>query len=234
MSDCGHNHDPPQPAGYHPPLEQIAAVVLAAGRSRRMGRVKALLPLRQPFCRREGETVIERVTRLCNDAGLARTITVLGYHREKIEPLAARRGQIAVNPNPDEGMFSSVQTGLAVALQHQRPPAAVLLWPCDTPLVTMSTLQRLLLAGSPATGNPDLRWYRSHCLDSAPEQTGHPILMSRSLALHVVESNGTRLDQVLMESGALMHRVPTRDRGPFLDLDTPLDAAPYTTAAVLE
>ncbi|MCX6561372.1 MAG: NTP transferase domain-containing protein [Candidatus Aminicenantes bacterium] len=61
----------------------FSAVVLAAGESRRMGRPKLLLPY-------GGSTILETVLASVQGAPIERTIVVLGFGRERIEPLVRR------------------------------------------------------------------------------------------------------------------------------------------------
>ena len=70
----------------------IAAIVLAAGASSRLGQPKQLLV-------HGGETLIERAIRLANEAGVTPVLAVLGAHYERIcatVPLHTPDGAIVV------------------------------------------------------------------------------------------------------------------------------------------
>jgi molybdenum cofactor cytidylyltransferase len=112
----------------------IAAVILAAGASRRMGSPKALLDYR-------GETFLNRLVRVlgneCNPI-----IAVLGYHAEVIRAQARGKVQFVVNPDPERGQLSSLQTGLAAVPQDVE---GFLFTPVDSPAIRETTLKQLVV-----------------------------------------------------------------------------------------
>jgi molybdenum cofactor cytidylyltransferase len=85
----------------------IAAILLAAGPSRRMGIPKPLLDW-------AGKTLIEyQVHQLC-DAGVDNVIAVLGHRANEVRPLAERAGAtIVLNDHYAEGRASSLRAGAA-------------------------------------------------------------------------------------------------------------------------
>ena len=108
-----------------PGKEAVYAIVLAAGRSTRMGdKPKLLLPF-------GGSTVLGCVLDSVSAAPVDGTFVVLGAWREKIELLVrAYTVTIVVNPDYDRGMLSSVQAGFRAL-----PPGdgAVFVVPGDHP-----------------------------------------------------------------------------------------------------
>lgn len=116
----------------------VAAIVLAAGASTRLGRPKQLLELR-------GETLLTRVLRLAAEAGAAPMIAVLGAN------FAAIRGSIAspdaicvVNGNWEQGIASSIHAGLDALESHSTDSHGVMLLTCDQPRLTASHLRSML------------------------------------------------------------------------------------------
>lgn len=179
------------------------AVILAAGRSTRMGHPKALTSI-------DGESALERIARACERAGLARPVVVLGVHHDVVrEKLRALDGRVAWvrNPSPDAGRTGSLQVGLA-----RLPEAgAVLVWPVDHPLVPAETARALLDARG--------EWV-------VPEHEGrggHPIVL-RGRALDAVRAARaeTPLRDVLAASGLEPTRIAA-DASVLRNLDTPGD-----------
>ena len=86
---------------------KVAAVVLAAGRSSRMGKNKLLLEL-------DGRTILDRTLEAVRSSKVDDTVIVLGHRPEMIKPVAkAHSVRTVLNVEPERGMTSSFQTGVA-------------------------------------------------------------------------------------------------------------------------
>ena len=184
-----------------------AAVVLAAGESRRMGRPKLLLPYR-------GTTIIESVLAAVRGAAVDRTIVVLGFGRGLIEPLVRPSAvEIVVNPDPGRGMLSSVQAGLA-ALPPE--PGAAFIVPGDHPDLTPEVFAALLEARRDSG--------RGLVVPVFGGKGGHPLLVDLSYRDEI-----SRLDPAAGLRGLLtlfpadVCRLPWADAGVAVDIDTPDD-----------
>ena len=89
----------------------IPAIVLAAGRSSRMGRAKATLPLG------DGDTFLTRIVQTFLDAGVDDVVVVVGHDAEAIASSFAASGlpaRFVVNRDYDAGQLSSLLAGLDV------------------------------------------------------------------------------------------------------------------------
>ena len=85
---------------------RLAAVVLAAGRSSRMGRNKLLLEV-------AGRTVLDRLLDAIDASTVGQTVVVQGHNPNDINPVAeAHNAETVLNANYDRGMTSSFITGL--------------------------------------------------------------------------------------------------------------------------
>jgi CTP:molybdopterin cytidylyltransferase MocA len=121
----------------------VAAIVLAAGASRRLGQPKQLLMLGT-------ETLLERVIRLANEAGAKPVIVVLGAHSEQICAAVAlnqlNHAVPVLNSTWEQGMASSIHSALGAldACAPQAPGALILT--CDQPRLTSAHLRALLQA----------------------------------------------------------------------------------------
>lgn len=117
---------------------KAAAVVLAAGASRRLGQPKQLVPI-------EGESLLRRTARLALEAGCAPVVVVLGFEAERMaEELAGLPAEMVVNAQWLSGMGSSLACGVAAALRARPEMDALLLLVCDQPRLTANHLRRLL------------------------------------------------------------------------------------------
>lgn len=118
----------------------IAAVVLAAGASTRLGKPKQLIEM-------EGERLLRRTVRLALEAGCAPVpvFVVLGYEAERMQAeLSGLAATAVVNGTWMEGMGSSLRRGMEAVCAMETPPAAVLLLVCDQPRLTVEHLRKLL------------------------------------------------------------------------------------------
>ena len=101
----------------------IPAIVLAAGRSTRMGRLKPNLPI-------AGGTFLSVIVRAFLDADVRDVAVVIGHEMDAVREEFAKTGlpvRFAVNPDYDRGQLSSVLAGLDATDRrgktHAKPPA---------------------------------------------------------------------------------------------------------------
>jgi molybdenum cofactor cytidylyltransferase len=115
--------------------DQIAAILLAAGRSRRMGAFKPLLPFGE-------QTVIESCVRNLQAAGVDEIVVVIGYRAEDLQSqLKNLNLSYAINPDPDSEMSASIGIGTARISPRAR---AVLIALVDHPAVPPSVITQLI------------------------------------------------------------------------------------------
>lgn len=116
----------------------VAAIVLAAGASRRLGQPKQLLM-------HDGEILLARAIRLASEAGAAPLLIVLGANLELVRASVSLAGSTPViNTSWEQGISTSIHAGLD-ALDEAAPDAAgTLILACDQPLLSASHLHSLI------------------------------------------------------------------------------------------
>jgi molybdenum cofactor cytidylyltransferase len=116
----------------------IAAVVLAAGASSRLGEVKQLIVL-------GGEALLERAVRVAREAGCSPVVVVVGAHYVQVLGNNVLGDAVPViNDEWEEGMASSIRFGVRALEFAARDAEGVLLMTCDQPAVTVKHLGRLM------------------------------------------------------------------------------------------
>ncbi|MGA8272346.1 MAG: nucleotidyltransferase family protein [Candidatus Sulfotelmatobacter sp.] len=153
----------------------FAGLILAAGKSSRMGRDKALLPW-PPLVAGQSpsnDTLLSAAIRSLSSA-TDFVLVVVGKNEAALAPVIYSQGaSLVVNRDPERGQFSSLQVGLQEVLNHGRDAAMVTL--VDRPPVKPATLQTLRDAFSLANQNV---WA------IVPEYSGHhghPYLIGREM-----------------------------------------------------
>lgn len=185
--------------------KKIAAVILAAGYSSRMGELKPLLPM--------GEgTVIEAVLQTFFRAGICDVRVVVGHGADRLLPVLEKLPvKIVHNPCYEKGMFSSVQAG-GKDLEESGAEAFFLL-PADYPLIAEGTLMGLMELYD---RNPVMVIYP--CYEG---QRGHPPLLSCRVIREILDYGGQGgLRELLGKYEEEALELPVEDEGILLDMDT--------------
>lgn len=183
----------------------IAAIILAAGLSRRMGENKLLLQA-------EGQPMVRRAAALCQAAGLHPIIAVLGHQAMLVQhALAGLPVHCVLNENFASGMASSLTTGLA-ALPAET--AAVLVCLGDMPLVTLDDISALCAAFAPEEG-------RAICIPVHDRRRGNPVLLGHQIFAELASISGDQGAKTIIQKHAeLVVEVPAGS-GVLMDIDTP-------------
>jgi CTP:molybdopterin cytidylyltransferase MocA len=120
-------------------MSSVAAVVLAAGASSRLGELKQLALLGE-------ETLLARAVRVAREAGCSPVVVVLGA--EYADVLGNRQLGDAVpviNDEWQEGMASSIRLGVRTLAFVAKEAEGVVLMTCDQPAVTAEHLSSLMM-----------------------------------------------------------------------------------------
>jgi molybdenum cofactor cytidylyltransferase len=189
----------------------IPGIILAAGKSLRMGRAKALLPI-------DGnETFLDRVTRTLREGGVDDVIVVVGAAAPSIRDAMVRNktpARVVENPDYEQGQLSSLLSGLRAI---DRPGVtAALVTLIDVPLLAAETVRILLReyrAGSALIVRP-----------TRMGRHGHPVIFDRALFDELRKANPAEgAKEVVRAYSAELLNVEVEDEGAFTDIDTPED-----------
>jgi molybdenum cofactor cytidylyltransferase len=189
----------------------ISAIILAAGKSTRMGRPKANLRLGSH------DTFLSRIVHTFRAAGVDDVVAVIGHDSDRIREAFTRTGaqaKFAMNPHYESGQLSSLVCGLNAV---DRPDVeATLMTLVDVPLVTPRTVRAVIE-----------RWLDTRVPIVRPvngAEHGHPILIARSLFEAIRRSDPTVGAKAVVRAHACRAGdVDVDDRGAFTDFDTDAD-----------
>ncbi|MGC4043617.1 MAG: nucleotidyltransferase family protein [Armatimonas sp.] len=184
---------------------RVGAVLLAAGKSQRMGTPKPLLAF-------QGETLATRLVRTLREGGADEVILVTGPGTVLSVPGA----KTVLNPEPERGMLSSVQVGL-VELPGS---AALLVCPCDLPLLLPEHVAAVVTNWD-GDAEALIRPMRLG-------KGGHPALFGPGLRDEILSLDPTRYGLNVLQKKYRCTDIQVEDDGPFLDADTPADWAKIT------
>lgn len=187
----------------------FAGVILAAGASSRMGRDKALLPWRDGTFLSAAIRALQPATEL--------VIVVAGANVASLAPIAdAHAAFLAVNPNPQQGQFSSLQVGLQDVLNRGRDAAIVTL--VDRPPAEVDTIAHLKAA---FLSSDEQVWA---VVPEYQGKHGHPIVIGREMIeafLRAPVHSSAR--EVEHTNQARIRYVPVNDPLVIANVDTPED-----------
>ncbi len=184
---------------------RLAAIVLAAGKSERMGRNKLLLEV-------AGRPILDWLLDVLNASLVDEVLVVLGHRPKELRPIVETHdAEIVINTAYEEGMTSSFKAGL----RWVSADAAFLVLG-DQLGLKVELLKRMVVA-----------------MDSDPEalivspvhqgRRGHPVLFRRALFPEILslKPDETVRDVVLRHEAS--HRLVEGDVWSVLDIDTPED-----------
>ncbi len=199
----------PQPRAEPPAIagRRLAAVVLAAGRSTRMGGPNKLL------AEIRGRPLVRIVVEEALASHAKPVIVVVGHQRGEVEKaLAGLPVQFVHNPDFAQGLGTSLKAGIA-AVPAEADGAIVCL--ADMPQVDASLLNRLIAAFDPDRGALIV-------MPTVEGKRGNPVLWSRRFFpdLMAIEGDvGAR--HFIARYGEAVVEVPLEGRAAHVDVDTP-------------
>jgi len=143
----------------------VAAIILSAGTSRRMGQPKALMKL-------NGKTFLQQIIDVLSATSISNITVVLGSSAQQIcASLSDFCGKIIINEHWQQGQLSSVIAGIDSLGENFVD--AIMLCPVDHPLISENVIQELLCAFETTKKKIILPKYCG--------RRGHPIIFSRDI-----------------------------------------------------
>jgi len=118
-------------------MKLVAAVVLAACASTRLGELKQLAFLGK-------ETLLQRAVRVAREAGCSPVVVVLGAEHSQVGNSLLSDAVPVINDEWDEGMASSIRLGVRSLRLVAKDAEGVVLMTCDQPAVTAEHLRLLM------------------------------------------------------------------------------------------
>ena len=186
----------------------VAAVVLAAGASRRMGGQHKLL-----IEGSDGRAMVARSVDQLIEAGFTTILVVTGHREEAVRAaLAGRPVRFVHAERHAEGIAESLKAGLAALPEDA---AAVLVALADMPLVEPATLRRIVAAYDPDEG-------RTIVVPTHQGQPGNPVLWDRVYVEEMMQLSGDHGARALLRLHAeAVAEVAVESDSVLRDFDTP-------------
>jgi molybdenum cofactor cytidylyltransferase len=191
----------------------VTAVILAAGRSTRMGGPNKLL------ADLGGKPLVRIVTEQALASKAKDVIVVTGHQADLVEKALTGLGvKFVRNPDFAQGLASSVKTGVS-AISGDANGAVICLG--DMPMISAQLIDHLIEAFAPDRGN-------LIAVPVSDGRRGNPVLWSRRFFSELMTLDGdVGARHLIAKHGEAVAEVPVDGFGAFLDIDTPqaLEAA---------
>ena len=182
----------------------IAAIVLSAGKSERMGSPKALLEFR-------GQTFLATILAAIASARMSSVVVVAGHHYDRIVR-AFPNARVAFNPNYEQGMSTSVQVGIRALLEGPDRVDGAAIFLVDHPIIDRQTIDALTARLLPGRIVVPL----------CEGRRGHPVLFAADLFAEILElAPDQGLNTVVKRNRDRVVEVIVENPGVLRDIDTP-------------
>jgi molybdenum cofactor cytidylyltransferase len=187
-------------------VKRVAGLILAAGKSERMGSPKPLLQIR-------GKSFLEYIVTQARLSDLIKLRIVLGHQADKVlRTLPQLQSEVIINPDYNQGQLSSLIKGLQAIEEFS--VEGVMLFLVDHPFVTCELINSLLQQFS--------RQPLPIVIPTFYKRRGHPMIFGRQLFSELVNAPLDQGAAVVVRSHQpdILH-VEVEDQGILIDIDTP-------------
>ena len=184
-------------------MNHVAAILLAAGQSRRMGAFKPLLPF-------GNSTVIEHCIDYLQQGGVETIVVVLGHRANEVRNALNERDVIfALNPDPNSEMGASIAAGIRVLPASS---AATLIALVDHPAVPPTVVSTLIETWQQGARLIIPTWQ---------DRGGHPVLVDLSFKSELLNLNDNGGLRALFDTHRnIVNRMPVDSPYVARDMDT--------------
>ncbi len=184
----------------------IKGIVLFAGESKRMGKLKPLLPIGE-------EIVVETVLKEYLASSLSEVALVLGYRADDVkktidEKISSNKLKVVVNKDFKKEMLSSIQVGLA----EIKDAEGILIGLGDQVLITCDIINEL-------TEN----YIKDKVfIPTFQGRKGHPIIIPYTMRNEILamDAEKTTLKDVLGRHSDIINFLEMKSEGVLIDMDT--------------
>jgi len=187
--------------------QKASALILAAGTSGRMGRLKAFLPFDKQRC------FLEKIISGFLDFGVQKLVVVLNKegikYFEALSFAQKNRIQAVLNVYPERERFYSVQTGLKAL----HPDGPVFIHNVDNPFVKKADLEDLIKS---------IR-QNAYVVPTFKNKGGHPVLLSPEIARDLVSANDYSQNLKIFLHQYTQTRVAVSDERILTNINSPKD-----------
>lgn len=185
-------------------LKFISAILLAAGKSTRMGKPKQLMPFGE-------STILEQAVDNFLGSGVSEVIVVIGHKAEEVrEILAAKPVKLVVNPDYEQGMSTSIIAGLK---RVDNQAKAVTLALGDQPLIDSQTINKLIDEFDKSSKGIVIPTYQG--------KRGHPVIFDMKYKGELLKIRGDIGGrEIIREHPDDVLEVAVRSEGVCIDIDT--------------
>jgi molybdenum cofactor cytidylyltransferase len=187
-------------------MKSVAGLVLAAGKSERMGSPKPLLKI-------YGKTFLEHIVEEARHSRLSLISIVLGHHASGVlETLPQFTNQSIINSEYERGQLSSLQCGLRSLTGI--PIEGLMVFLVDHPFVRHDLLDQLIAAFSEQE--------KAIVVPSFENRRGHPMIFASSLFPELLQAplEEGAVSVVRRHQDQILH-LKVSDPGVLIDIDTP-------------
>jgi molybdenum cofactor cytidylyltransferase len=184
----------------------ISALILAAGSGSRIGKPKLMLEYGE-------KSFLKIITEKIYNAGIKNIVCVVSSDKYEWAKENVPGIEYAVNPNPENGMISSVYFGI----KELKICNSVLIIPVDHPFVSEETYKFILDAAQKNN-------MRCVIKPKYKDKSGHPVIIPKELIGSILKKDfSVGLDKIIVQSGCEQKYIDVEDIGVVKNINTKND-----------